>query len=228
MDLPAETKCIAILTSKGSWFVPYAHDYINILREKGYDSELFSNPKNIGLKYKIVFALSYFEIIPERFLKYHRFLIVHESALPRGKGWAPLFWQILEGRKKIPVVLFEATPEVDAGDIYIRDYIVFRGDELHDEIREKQARKTILLCLHFLNNELKPHKQSGEISYYPKRTPENSELDIDKTISEQFNLLRIVDNKEYPAFFHYKGNSYILKIYKEEKNVFAIADEGYQ
>jgi methionyl-tRNA formyltransferase len=53
-------------------------------------------------------------------------------------------------------------------------------------------------------------------SYMPKRLPENSQLDPNKTIAEQFDLLRIVDSQRYPAFFNYRGKRYLLKIEKVE------------
>ena len=55
----------------------------------------------------------------------------------------------------------------------------------------------------------------GKGSFYRKRTPEDSELDIDKTIREQFNLLRAVDNNRYPAFFKLNGQKYTLKIFRD-------------
>jgi len=57
-----------------------------------------------------------------------------------------------------------------------------------------------------------PTTQSGVESFYPKRTPKDSNLDINKTIKEQFNLLRIVNNEEFPAFFEIDGHRYALKI----------------
>ena len=39
-------------------------------------------------------------------------------------------------------------------------------------------------------------------------------LDPNKTIVEQFNLLRIVDNDRYPAYFNWLGQDYIMKIEK--------------
>ena len=211
---------IAVLTSEESWFVPYAKEMVDILEQKGYKSNLFHNCDDIEEDFQVVFILSYFNIINEQSLKKHKHnLVAHESDLPLGKGWAPLFWQILEGKNKIPVVLFEATSEVDEGDIYIKDYITLQGHELNDEIRKKQAQKTIELCLRFLDNykNLKPTKQTGQGTFYTKRTPEDSELDKEKSVSEQFNLLRIVNNEEFPAFFYYKGHKYILKIFKEEQ-----------
>ena len=58
-------------------------------------------------------------------------------------------------------------------------------------------------------------KQDGESTFYSKRTPSDSKLDPNKTIAEQFNLLRIVDNKSYPAYFDLNGTRYILKVEKE-------------
>ena len=43
---------------------------------------------------------------------------------------------------------------------------------------------------------------------------EDSLLDFNKTITEQFNLLRVVDNDKYPAFFENQGEKYFLKITK--------------
>ncbi len=71
------------------------------------------------------------------------------------------------------------------------------------------------MCKEFINNYEKykiPTPQNKEESFYPKRTPKDSELDINKTIKEQFNLLRIVNNDEYPAYFEIDGHRYILKI----------------
>ncbi len=212
-------KKVAVLTSKKSWFVSYARNLVEKLREKNLNAKLFFRHEDIPSDYEIVFILSYFRMVPEEFLRQHRHnLVVHESDLPQGKGWAPLFWQILEGKNCIPIVLFEAVPEMDAGDIYIKDFISLEGHELHDEIRQKQAEKTIELCLRFLEEYeyLSPQPQKGQETFYPKRTPKDSKLDIDKTIKEQFNLLRIVNNEEFPAYFCYRGYKYILKIYKVE------------
>jgi methionyl-tRNA formyltransferase len=63
---------------------------------------------------------------------------------------------------------------------------------------------------------IKGEKQQGDASFTKKRKPEDSEFNINKTIKEQFNLFRIVDNKNYPAFFIYKGSKYILSIKKEK------------
>jgi methionyl-tRNA formyltransferase len=211
-------KNIAILTTRTSWFYPHAEQLKLLLKNMGYAAELFSNHEDISDQYKVVFILSYFKIIPEKFLDEHTHnLVVHESDLPEGKGWSPLSWQILEGKNRIPISLFEAAKDVDAGDIYLKDEIVLNGDELNEEIHALQSKKTIEMCLSFLENynNLKSQQQQGEETFYDRRRPADSELDIEKSIKEQFNLMRIASNEEYPLFFNINGQKYILKIHKE-------------
>ena len=55
----------------------------------------------------VCFLLSYGRIVSEEWLALHRHnLVVHASALPKGKGWSPMSWQILEGASTIPITLF--------------------------------------------------------------------------------------------------------------------------
>ena len=75
------------------------------------------------------------------------------------------------------------------------------------------------MILEFIKNKtiIQGKVQEGESTFYSKRGPKDSELDIDKTIDEQFNLLRVVDNERYPAFFRKNGQKYFIKIYKDEE-----------
>ncbi|NQT06212.1 MAG: methionyl-tRNA formyltransferase [Candidatus Omnitrophica bacterium] len=213
------SKSVAVLTSKGSWFLPYARQFVATLKNKRLRPGLFYDHRKIDENYKIVFILNYTRLIGAGYLRKHKHnLVVHESDLPKGKGWAPLFWQVLEGKNVVPIVLFDANEKIDDGDLYLKDYIKMKGHELNSEIREKQARKTLDLCLRFLTEykRLRPEKQKGKSTFYKRRKPVDSALDMDKTLKEQFNLLRIVNNKRFPAFFRHKGYKYTLKIRKEK------------
>ena len=207
---------IAILTSLDQWFIKYAE----ILNKKIENSWLFFDHKKISKEYDIVFILSYHNLIEKKYLKFHKHnIVVHASALPQGKGWSPMFWQILEGKNEIPFTMFEASSGVDSGDIYMQKILKLSGYELNKELRDKQANMVIDMCLEFVKNYEKYNiaiPQNGEESFYRKRNKEDSELDINKTIKEQFNLLRIVDNEYYPGFFYIGDKKYIIKI--EEDN----------
>lgn len=199
----------------------FLHDYISILitklKEKGHDVTFIANHKNI-MPGDCLFLLGCSKILSRTQLDLNKHnLVIHPSKLPEGRGSAALVWKILEGHNTIYITLFEATEKVDRGDIYFQEEINFEGHELCNEIRYKQTMKTFELVLKFVDAypNIKSRKQEGKGSFYPKRKPDDSQLDIDKTIREQFNLLRVVDNNRYPAFFIHKGHKYTLKIFKE-------------
>ncbi len=62
--------------------------------------------------------------------------------------------------------------------------------------------------------KIKSYKQRGKISYYKKRVPKDSEININLSIKKQINLLRIADNDNYPIFFKYKKSKILLKVVK--------------
>lgn len=204
-----------LVDNPNSWIIPYSVQLRDKIMELGHRSELVYSQDHVK-KGDILCLLSCENIFKKLTLNKHN-LVVHESALPKGKGWSPLTWQILEGATKIPVTLFEAVESVDAGIIYGQLNIELDGTELIDEIRKKQAEITFQLVLNFIKgyprNEGK--LQSGESTFYKKRKPQNSELDIESSLSTQFNLLRVCDNERYPAYFKIQGVKYFLKIYKK-------------
>lgn len=203
-----------LVDNPNSWIIPYATDLTNRICELGHTSELTHNPENLS-KGDVLCLLSCEKIFKKLHLNKYN-LVVHESDLPKGKGWSPLTWQVLEGKSEIPITLFEATDKVDAGKIYLQEKLILHGHELIDEIRHKQGEITIKLILHFIKNfdTIRGKEQLGKSSYYLKRTIKDCQLDIQQSINDQFNLLRIVDNSRYPAFFIRNGIKYILKIEK--------------
>jgi len=169
----------------------------------------------------ICFYLSYGRIVGVDLLRRHKNnLVVHASDLPRGRGWSPLTWQILEGKDQIPVTLFEAAETVDSGPIYKQVVLQFSGLELIDELRHAVMRATVDLCRSFVREYpaiTAGIPQQGEPTFYARRYPKDSVIDTEKSVQEQFNLLRTVDNVRYPAWFEFKGKRFILRIEKQDE-----------
>lgn len=204
---------VAVLTSPNQWFVPYAHKLSKIL-----DCSCYFAHESLPADCEVVLILSYHRLIPAKVLALHQHnIVIHASDLPQGKGWSPLMWQVLADQKDIVFSLFEATADVDNGPIYLKQTLHLSGFELNHELRHLQAKMCIEMCLEFISHyhelTLHPQQPQGQSTFYPKRTAKDSELDPNKSLNEQFNLLRTVDNEEYPAFFLKDGHKYILKIY---------------
>jgi len=208
---------ITILTDNtNSWIMPYVDDLKKELIQFHTIHHIYNTSDIVGGD--IMFVLSCENIIKKEFLEFHKSnVVVHESKVPQGKGWSPLTWQVLEGVNRVPISLFEVVEAVDAGDVYIIDYIELEGHELNDEIKHKQGLLTMKMVKQYINEfgKIKGTPQSGEESFYPRRGPAESEIDITKPIVDQFNLFRVVDNERYPAHFYINNQKYILKIYKD-------------
>lgn len=204
-----------LVDNKASWIVPFAEQLRSKLLEFNHDTRLIFRHEEV-CEGDILCLLSCEKAFKK--LSLNKFnLVVHESDLPNGKGWSPVTWQILEGKNNIPVTLFEATASIDSGHIYSQDYISLEGTELLDEIKHQQGTVTQSLILSFVETlpHIKGRPQSGEESFYPRRRPENSRLDIHKSIYDQFDLMRVCDNERYPAHFTMRNEEYVLKIYKK-------------
>ncbi|BBL57675.1 hypothetical protein MKFW12EY_12880 [Methylomonas koyamae] len=207
---------ISVVSDSSSWLNRYIPSLLSEWENMGHETHWLHCVEDIGYG-DCVFFLGCSQIASGEVLSRNvHNLVVHESALPRGRGWSPLTWQILEGKNTIPIVLFEAASGVDSGNIYLIDNMNFNGTELIRELREIQAEKTVSLCNKFvlsypvIVSNAKPQK--GDATYYPRRTKKSSELDVDKSLREQFNLLRVVDNDNYPAFMMMNGKKYIIRI----------------
>jgi UDP-2,4-diacetamido-2,4,6-trideoxy-beta-L-altropyranose hydrolase len=207
---------IAVCTDRGSWINASVPTLIQGWLAEGH-SVSWSHDASTLAGGDLCFNLSYGRIVDAKTRsRYSNNLVVHASDLPKGRGWSPASWLILEGAERLPVTLLEAVDAVDAGPIYLQKWIPLHGAELIDDWRELIADATIELARSFVSRHPEilheAREQTGESSSYPRRRATNSELDPAKTLAEQFNHLRIVDNEDYPAFFKHKGQEFILKI----------------
>ncbi len=207
-----------LIDNPKSWFVPYGERLREACAARGHTAHIFSDPAQLAHG-DVAFFLSCEQIISKelRDRNVHN-LVIHASALPHGKGWSPLTWQILEGKSEIPLTLFEAADNVDAGEIYMTSSIHLEGHELIEEIREREGAAIVDLALAFVDAypEVSGTPQEGGETFYARRTPKDSELDPHKSLVELFDQLRVADNERYPAFFEHKGHTYILKINKRD------------
>lgn len=208
---------ITILTdNQTSWFVHYGKILEKQLLNLGHEVKYVYNKFELEAG-DICFLLSCSRIVEDRFLLLHKNnIVVHASDLPKGKGFSPLQWQILEGSNKIVLSLIEAVSEVDAGPIYFKHNVMFEGHELYNELRNALGAEIIEMCIKYVNqyNQLVPVPQVGESTYYKKRTDLDDQIDPSKSIKELFNHFRIADNQNYPLSFNLKGHKYLIKIEK--------------
>lgn len=212
-------KLSVILDNPDSWMWNYINEVENTLATFGEEVIVYKKAREIK-EGDIMFILSCDYILKKEALSKHKNnIVIHASKVPDGKGWSPVSWQVEQGMNDIPITLFEADEMLDSGDWFLRDVIRLQGHELIDEIRYLLFKTIHSMIKQFLNEyPMESHKQVGPESFFPKRTEKCQELDVQKNIEEQFNVLRVCDNERYPAHFLLNDKKYIIKIYLSDRN----------
>lgn len=209
-------KIAFLLDKKNPWIFEY---YKKFYKKKFKKVKILWNTKKL-LNFDILFIINYTKKIDlKKFSSSSINLVIHESNLPKGKGFAPLQWQVLQNKKKIIFSMIKINKMIDSGPIVMKKMLKLNGLELYDELRFLQAKTIFKMIDLFIKKypKIKFKKQKGSSTFYRKRTTKDSKLNINRTIKSQFNKLRITNNNDWPAFFIYRKQKYIIKIFKDEK-----------
>ena len=99
-------KVAFLFDKRNNWIKKFINKNI-FQKNKKYKYNFVDNINKLK-NYDLTFILGYTKIIKLKNLKKNKLnLVVHESDLPKGKGFAPVQNQILLGKNKIPICLFK-------------------------------------------------------------------------------------------------------------------------
>lgn len=199
------------------WLVMWA-------RERARDHEVRILHRKDQLKSgDMLFLISCTEMIPvELRTLYQHCIVLHASDLPRGRGWSPHVWAILEGARTITVSAINAEDRIDSGHIWAKKSFDVAPHELYDEINASLFDAEIALLDQVIgmveNGDVPRPQPDEEATYYPRRTPEDSELDPHLSIADQFDKIRVSDPDRYPAFFKMHGAVFSVSLRKVQSD----------
>jgi methionyl-tRNA formyltransferase len=150
--------------------------------------------------------------------RYKHTLVLHGSNLPKGRGWSPIVWDVLNGNNPCWMSLIEAVDEIDAGAIWGKEYFFVDASDTYEDVDAKSFEaqaKLIEWAVEHTQEALEQRQpQKGKPSNHRKRTPKDSQLDTSKSIDEQWNLLRICNPNRYPAYIVKNGWKYYVNLHK--------------
>jgi methionyl-tRNA formyltransferase len=167
----------------------------------------------------ILFLISCSEIVStaDR-AAYGATLVLHASDLPHGRGWSPHIWQLIDGATEVTLSLLEAEDRVDSGRIWKKLKFPVPKHALWDEINTHLFETEIELIDFAVSefNQIRPSPQNTSIepSYYPRRTPADSQIDPTLSLASQFDRIRVCDPHRFPAFFELHGKKYKIILEK--------------
>jgi methionyl-tRNA formyltransferase len=128
--------------------------------------------------------------------------------LPKFRGGSPIQNQIIRGIKKTKTTSFIMNEKLDAGDILIQKDLSLEGS-LND-IFSRMISNDYFLINKIINSKFKKQKQTGKITTYKRRKPEESELDtLDFSKKYLYNFIRMLADP-YPNAFIKIGKKKII------------------
>jgi len=141
---------------------------------------------------------------------------VHGSAsgLPKGRGRSPMNWSLIEDLDRFLLSVIELDEEADAGAVVGTRKFDVNG---HDTIRTmyyKLAMATTDILMEslpaILDESIEYADQSGESTYYPKRTPADGAIHWHDSTETIYNLVRAVASPYPGAFTEYDGERILI------------------
>ncbi|NWO04292.1 MAG: UDP-glucuronic acid dehydrogenase [Alteromonadaceae bacterium] len=168
-----------------------------------------------------LFLVSCSELVkPEHRRNYSHTLVLHASDLPQGRGWSPHVWEIIQGNEAITLSLLEAEDKVDTGRVWLKRRIPIERTLLWYEVNNLLFNAEIQLMSEAIERyeyiESYPQDLGIEPTYYRKRTPKDSQIDPNRSMAEQFDLMRMCDPDRYPAWFELHGQKYKVILEKQD------------
>ena len=218
MKLPKKSVQI-LLDKKNDWIYKYFNNFkiSKSIRDR-YKIDI-SNKLEKTHKKEILFIVVVTKKLSLNSLsKYKKKLVIHESNLPKGRGFSPIKKQILKKIYKIKCCLIECDEKIDGGDIYETEFLHIKKNDLYDDIRMKQYETTLKLINKFLKKypNVKSKKQKGKPSYFRRLKSKDDEINPSKNIISQFDLLRSTDYKNHQNFFYINKKKYLKRISKNK------------
>jgi methionyl-tRNA formyltransferase len=152
---------------------------------------------NINPRY--IFILHWSSIIPRVIHKNYECIVFHMTDLPYGRGGSPLQNLIVRGFQDTKITALQCTDEVDAGPIYYKEPLSLIGTA--DEIFLRCSSIIEKIIIRFIEENPKPKEQAGEVVNFKRRKPEDGDITKSSTLKDIFDMIRMLDSKDYPSAF---------------------------
>ena len=170
-------------------------------------------------KYDLVVLWSHKKIIPGISAK-KNIVIFHSTDLPEGKGWAPIYNTVANGKGHFVISGLLPAEKADEGDIVVKARFKIKDNYTARVIREWDREISIMLAKEILNRfksgEIKGVKQDKAGSFYARRKPGDNMVSEDSRLCDIINHLRACEDK-HPAFFYHNDIKYIIRIEPESR-----------
>lgn len=168
-------------------------------------------------KPNITIVMGWRTILSEDIINLPKFgtVAVHESLLPKYRGFAPINWAIINGEKSTGVTLFYLDKKIDNGDIIDQETIKIEKNETAYDVYKKTSEGSLNLLKKNLKRIIKGHvkgrRQDEKFATYTcMRLPEDGQINWNNKAENIYNLIRGLSYPYPGAFTFLNGKKLII------------------
>ena len=166
----------------------------------------------------ILACVNFKYLLPDPLLAQCQFRAVnlHSSILPSYKGFAPVSWAIINGEKRIGVTAHYIDSSIDGGNILVQKVRNLAGTETVNDALSWLYRVypgTLVDALDMVERGEKGDRQPANDSYWPRRRPEDGQIDWCWPVQKVHNWIRAL-TRPYPGAFTFLGKGCRVMVYR--------------
>lgn len=157
-----------------------------------------------------VFVLHWSGKVPDEIVRAWRCINFHMTDVPYGRGGTPLQNLILRGHQNTVLSAIRMTEGWDDGHVYGKRKLSLEGTA--EEIYQRTMQLAVEMIGLILTDSVTPTAQTGDVTIFKRRTPEQSCISGAGSISTLYDHLRMLDADGYPrAFLEHQGRRYTFR-----------------
>ena len=155
--------------------------------------EAINNTQNI----RYVFFFHWSHIVSETITSHHECVCFHMTDVPFGRGGSPLQNLIVRGERKTKLTALRMVSEVDAGPVYMKRDLSLEGSSA-EEVYMRADALSCKMAIDIISNEPSPEEQTGPITSFKRRQPEESRIPVEGSLLAVHDFIRMLDAEGYP------------------------------
>lgn len=153
---------------------------------------VYHKPSEYNFSPDMVVVVSYGAILRDNVLNSAPCINIHPSDLPKYRGASPIRTAIYNGDKTSAVCLMQITPELDAGDVYMRREFDIGENDTNSDVELRVSEIGADMLTEFLTHpsDFVARPQVGEPTFTRKFTGDDEIIDWSKSARDIHNQVR--------------------------------------
>ncbi len=159
----------------------------------------FSAENLKSIKPQFIFIPHWSYIIKPEIFDNYKCIIFHMTDVPFGRGGSPLQNLISRGIHETMISALRCEAGVDTGSVYMKRPLSLYGTAQEIYMRGNAIIEDMITAI--IREQPEPTPQKGQVTCFPRRTPNESNINSLDDLEKVFDYIRMLDAESYPKAF---------------------------